>query len=147
MRGFLLLLVLAGFGACGGSDRAACPSGMKADPSRSLPGRHLWCQDEGGRDARYIEFHPGRKQIRQICDYRDGRPAGSYSAWLPGGEPWITGQYLAGQPEGRWEQMDSSGKKVAEGVYRGGHLVSGAPVAGTAACERMAERGPDGRPR
>ncbi len=145
MRRFLLLLVLAGFAACSKSDLAGCPSGMKADPSRSLPGRHLWCQDADGRGTRYIEFQPGRKQVRQICDYRDGQPAGSYSAWLPGGQPWITGQYLAGQPEGHWEQMDSSGKKVAEGVYRDGRLISGVPVAGTASCARMAEHSPAGR--
>jgi hypothetical protein len=147
MNRLVLFLLLAGLGACRKSDQVDCPSGMKADPTRSMPGRHLWCKDDGGRGARYVEFHPGRKQPRQICEFRDGRPAGSYSAWLPGGQPWITGQYLAGQPDGRWEQLDSSGKKAAEGVYRNGQLIAGVPVAGTAACERMAERGPEGRPR
>jgi hypothetical protein len=120
---------------------------MVLDPQRSTPGHHLWCKDRDGRGARYLEFHPGRKQVRQICDYRDGRPAGSYSAWLPGGQTWITGQYLEGKPDGHWDQVDATGKKLAEGVYRGGQLISGAPVAGAAACERMAERGPEGRPR
>jgi antitoxin component YwqK of YwqJK toxin-antitoxin module len=113
---------------------------MTADPKRSMPGRHLWCNDQDGQGARYLEFYPGRKQLRQICDYRNGRPAGSFSAWLPGGEPWITGQYLSGKPDGRWEQRDGSGNKIAEAVYRNGQLIAGVPVAGTAACERMAER-------
>jgi hypothetical protein len=104
-----------------------------------MPGHHLWCKDHGGRDERYVEFQAGRKQTRQTCNYRDGRPAGFYSAWLPDGHPWITGQYLAGKPDGHWDQMDNTGKKVAEGVYRGGHLVAGVPVARLAACERMTE--------
>jgi hypothetical protein len=145
MKRVLVFLVLAAFGACSKSVPADCPSGMKADPARSMPGHHLWCKDEGGRGARYLELHPGRKQVRQICDFRDGRPAGSYSAWLPGGQPRITGQYLAGKPDGHWEQMDSSGKMVAKGVYRNGQLIAGVPVAGTAACERLAERSPEGR--
>jgi hypothetical protein len=140
-------MLLAGLGACAKSDPEACPSGMDAEPQRSMPGHHLWCKDKDGRGSRFIELHPGRKQLRQICDYRDGRPAGSYSAWLPGGQPWITGQYLAGKPDGHWEQMDSSGKKVAEGAYRNGQLIAGVPVAGAAACERMSENGHQGSPR
>ncbi len=141
-----MVLVLAGCAACSKSEQG-CPSGMKVDAARSMPGRHLWCRDEGARAARYIEFHPGGKRPRQICDYRDGRPAGSYSAWFPGGQPWIAGQYLAGQPDGRWEQMDSAGKKAAEGVYRDGRLIAGVPVAGTPVCARMVEPGPEDRPR
>jgi antitoxin component YwqK of YwqJK toxin-antitoxin module len=132
------MLVLAGVGTvtCRRSTPNVCPDGMTVDSQKSKPGQFLWCRGPS-KSARYTDFYPGGKEKRQVCEYRDGRPEGHFAAWLPGGKPWIAGQYVAGNPEGRWTQWDSAGNRAAEGEYRSGRFVAGAPVAGTAVCERL----------
>ena len=50
------------------------------------------------------------------------------------------GQYAVGFKTGKWKQWNASGNLVAEGDYRSGRLVAGAPVAAMAGCERVATK-------
>jgi hypothetical protein len=133
----LLLFACAGLSACRQSGPSLCPEGLSLDPKASKPNEFVWCHSKDGKRAQYIQFYPGGKSNRQSCEYRDGRPDGPFSAWLPDGKTWITGHYQAGQPDGRWAQWDKAGARVAEGEYRNGRFVAGAPVASSAGCEKM----------
>ena len=55
---------------------------------------------------------------------------------LAGGRLLMT-PLTAGRPDGRWNQWDKSGSRVAEGEYRGGRFIAGAPVASAAACDKL----------
>jgi len=138
-RQVLSLLVVAGvgLGACRSSEPRLCPEGMSLDHKQSKPGQFVWCGDQANKTAQYIEYYPGGKEKRRVCNYLDGRPEGPFFAWFPGGKEWITGQYAAGSPDGNWSQRGEAGQRVAEGEYRRGRFVAGAPVAGTAGCEKL----------
>ncbi len=134
---FLLAIACLGSVACKHPGPSVCPEGMSLDGKQSNPGHFVWCHSKEGGRAQYIEFQPDGKEKRQICEFRDGRAEGPFSAWFPGGKVWIAGQFLAGVPDGRWSQWDKSGARVAEGEYRGGRFIAGAPVAGTPICEKL----------
>jgi hypothetical protein len=136
----LLVFTCVGLGACHRSGPAVCPEGMSLDDTVSKAGQIVWCRSNDGKRAQYIEFHPDGKAKRQLCAYLDGRPEGAFSAWMPDGKIWISGQYAAGQPDGRWVQRDKDGQRVAEGEYRAGRFVAGAPVASTAVCQKRNPR-------
>jgi antitoxin component YwqK of YwqJK toxin-antitoxin module len=110
---------------------------MSLNGKESKPGQFEWCRSKDGQRAQYVEFQPGGKEKRQTCDFRNGLPDGPFSAWLPGGKVWIAGQFSAGVPDGRWRQWDKTGLRVAEGEYRRGRFVAGAPVASTAVCDKL----------
>ena len=133
----LLAIVCVDLMACHGSGPRLCPEGMSLDSKQSKPGQFAWCNSRDGRRAQYTEFHPGGKEKRQVCEFRDGRAGGSFVAWFPGGTIWIRGQFTAGRPDGRWSQWDKSGSRVAEGEYRDGRFVAGAPVASAAVCDKL----------
>lgn len=125
------------FAACKRPGPRVCPEGMSLDGKQSKPGHFNWCRSKDGRRAQYIEFQPDGKDRRQICEFRDGRPEGPFTAWFPDGKVWIAGQFAAGLPDGRWNQWDKAGLRVAEGEYRSGRFVAGAPVASTPICDKL----------
>ena len=47
------------------------------------------------------------------------------------------GSYRNGEKQGTWHQWDKTGSLVAEGEYRDGRFVQGAPVGMAARCEQM----------
>ena len=138
-RHFLLLLAISCLGllACRGSRSRICPEGMSLDDKHSKPAQFAWCRNRDSKRAQYIEFQPGGKEKRQTCDFRDGRAEGRFVAWFPNGKVWIAGQFAAGHPQGRWSQWDKSGAMAAEGEYRDGRFVAGAPVASSAVCDKL----------
>jgi hypothetical protein len=138
LRCLVVVLALAGLAGCK-SKPSRCPKGMKEVPLRSEPGKSLWCESPDKTRAQWIEWHPKTTQPRQSCSYRSGHPEGSFTAWYPDGKPWVQGQFADGQKTGKWKQWDAGGNEVAEGDYRSGRLIAGAPVAGMAGCDRAAK--------
>lgn len=134
---FLLAIGCRDLMACERSGSGGCPEGMSLDAKQSKPGQFIWCRNRDRKRAQYIEFQPNGKEKRQICVFREGRAEGPFTAWFPGGKVWIAGQFAEGRPQGRWSQWDNAGLRVAEGEYRDGRFVAGAPVAGTAPCDKL----------
>lgn len=130
----LALLPLALLGAC---SRSICPDGMSLDGGKSQPGRVAFCRSraDAGRTL-WIQLADGGAR-RQACPFLAGRPAGLYQAWHKNGRLWLEGRYAGGLKVGRWAQWDESGKPVADGEYRDGALVQGAPVGAPATCETV----------
>jgi hypothetical protein len=112
-----------------------CPKGMQVVAGRSVSGESIWCKSPDGRTAQWIEFKDGAR--RQVCEYRAGQPDGPFLGLHPTGTHWIEGQFRDGAKSGAWHQWDKTGSLVAEGEYRGGRLIQGAPVAMAAKCEEM----------
>jgi hypothetical protein len=117
---------------------ALCPQGTSFE-AEDAPRRALWCKGGDGRRARWIELYEEGKggTRRQSCPFLDGRPDGNFVSWHPGEKTWVTGLYAAGHKAGRWEQVNNQGRKVAEGEYREGVLIAGAPVGHFASCEKV----------
>ena len=111
-----------------------CPQGMDVIEQRTVTDRSLWCKSPDGRIAQWTEMSNGIK--RQVCHYQEGRPHGPFRAYHPGGKRWIEGQYQDGLKQGAWHQWDKAGAPSADGEYRAGELVQGAPVAAAAKCEQ-----------
>jgi hypothetical protein len=132
----VVVTAVVGFLASSCKRSSQCPEGMSEAGPRSEGGKSLWCKSKDGKLARFIQFH-GPNDRRQSCGYNAGKPEGSYTAWHPGGKPWIEGEYRDGRKSGRWTQWDKLGAKVAEGEYRDGQFVAGAPVGIPATCETM----------
>jgi hypothetical protein len=138
LRCLVVILALGGLAECKSKERF-CPQGMKHVPLRSEPGKAVWCESTDKTRAQWIEWHPKTTRPRQSCSYFNGRPEGSFTAWYPDGKPWVQGQFADGQKAGKWKQWDNGGTEVAEGDYRSGRLIAGAPVAAMAGCERAAK--------
>lgn len=132
----LVLAASSGLACRGGGAGRVCPEGMTLVGAKSVAGKSAWCRSADGKLARWIEFYD-EKNRRQSCGYSGGKPEGSFLAWHPGGKPWIEGEYRQGLKAGHWIQRDKEGLKVAEGEYREGTFVAGAPVANPALCEKM----------
>jgi len=132
------VLLISGLGGCRGKKSSYCPQGMSEVSSRSEPGRSVYCQSPDKVRAQWVELHPKTKRPRQSCSYYNGKPEGSFTAWHADGKPWVHGQFADGLKTGKWKQWDNAGNVVAEGDYRTGRLIAGAPVAGMAGCERKA---------
>jgi hypothetical protein len=133
-------LAFLGLPGCRHKTSPLCPKDMAEIPARSEPGKSIWCQTDDEARAQWIEWQPNTTRPRQSCGYYRGQPDGSFTAWHPDGKPWVQGQFADGQKTGKWQQWDATGHLVAEGDYRGGRLIAGAPVAGMAGCERMVKR-------
>ncbi len=138
---FLILCSLVG---CKHKTSPFCPKDMSPVAARSVPGTSLWCESSNKLRARWIEWHKGTTKLRQSCSYYKGVAQGSFTAWHPNGKLWVQGQFINGQQAGKWKQWDGNGNEVAEGDYRSGRLVAGAPVAGMAGCLK-AGRPPAGK--
>jgi hypothetical protein len=108
---------------------------MQVVAERSMAGQSLWCKSPDGHAAQWTELK-GETQ-RQVCRYQDGAPEGPFRGFHHGGSRWLEGQFRRGLKEGAWQQWDDTGSLVAEGDYRGGRLVGGAPVATPARCEEL----------
>jgi hypothetical protein len=133
-----MAVAVALLGAAGGC-RRVCPDDTIVDTKRSKPGATAFCQSATDPSrAVWIELYPGTKERRQQCPFVGGRPQGDYHAFHRGGAPWLDGRYEAGRKVGRWTQWSPEGAKVAEGHYREGALIEGAPVAFQATCESVA---------
>ncbi len=122
--------------ALGCRAESECPSGMDAVPARSQPGRELWCKTADGARARWFELSSGGGK-RQSCSFLGGQPEGQYLAWHANGRTWIEGAYREGVKVGKWDQWDDAGAHVAQGEYRLGEFVAGAPVGFVAKCEAI----------
>ena len=130
----IALLSLAFFAAC---SKPVCPPEMEPDTAKSQPGRVAFCRHRGdtGRTL-WIQFYEGGGR-RQACPFLAGRPGGLYQAWHKNGQRWLEGRYDGGLKSGRWAQWDETGRPVANGEYREGALVQGAPVGAPAICETI----------
>ena len=124
--------------SCGRPKSPYCPQDMAEVASRTVLGKYVWCESSDKVRAQWIEWHSGTTKPRQSCGYHNLKPEGSFAAWHPEGKPWVQGQFLDGLKVGKWKQWDGLGSEVAEGDYDKGRLIAGAPVAGIAACEKMA---------
>lgn len=133
----VLLSLIALSGACRSGTSPDCPQDMRSVPDRSVPGVSTFCQTSDGKRAQWIEFYDKKGAKRQSCGFANGMPEGSFTAWHPSGKPWVQGIYVNGKKARQWKQWDASGSLVAEGEYRDGRLISGAPVAGMAGCESV----------
>jgi hypothetical protein len=120
-----------------GCGKPICPPGMRADAKRSNPGQNAFCVNPTDiHQAAFVDLHPNGAQ-RQACPFVDGKPSGLYRAFHPGGERWLEGRYENGLKVGRWTQWAADGRKVADGEYREGLMIEGAPVGFPATCERV----------
>lgn len=111
-----------------------CPKGMDVVAQRTVADRSVWCKSPDGRTAQWIDVNNGVK--RQVCEYHEGRAHGPFRAFYPEGTRWIEGQFQNGLKHGAWHQWDKGGSPSADGEYRAGLLVEGAPVASAAKCEQ-----------
>ena len=126
--------MIVGAGGCG---KALCPAGMRVDAQRSTAGSNVFCVNPTDKSHTvFIQLHPNGGR-RQICPFVDGKPAGAYQAFYAGGERWLEGRYEKGRKVGRWMQWAPDGRKVADGEYREGLTVEGAPVGFPASCEAV----------
>jgi hypothetical protein len=138
LRCVVSLLGCAGILALGcQSPIKGCPEGFDGVRERSTPGKVLVCKSRDGTTQRWIELQDGTEKPRQICSFSGGRPAGEFRAFHPDGRDWLRGTYVDGAKSGVWTQLDGDGLKVAEGEYRTGQLVAGAPVGAPARCEAL----------
>jgi hypothetical protein len=112
-----------------------CPGGMQVVEQRTVPDQSVWCKSPDGRIAQWSEVNNTAQ--RQVCQYEEGKAHGPFRAFHAGGARWIEGQFQHGAKHGAWHQWDKTGSLVAEGVYRDGRLVEGAPVAMAAKCEKL----------
>jgi hypothetical protein len=127
---------LLGAGGCG---KPICPTGMRLDSRRSKPGVNAFCESVTDKSrAAFIELHRDGGGRRQVCPFVGGRPTGLYQAFHPDGGRWLEGRYENGVKVGRWTQWASDGRRVADGDYRDGQMVEGAPVGFPATCETIA---------
>ncbi|MBN2575811.1 MAG: hypothetical protein JXP73_14690 [Deltaproteobacteria bacterium] len=140
LRYALVVLVIGGLVGCSRKTSKLCPKGMVEIAARSEAGKSVWCESSDKSRAQWIEWHPKTTRPRQSCSYYKGKPEGSFTAWHPDGKPWVQGQFADGLKAGKWKQWDTSGSEVAEGDYRSGRLVAGAPVAAIAGCEKAVTR-------
>lgn len=138
-RSTLVLLLGAAmvWPACRGQKSSYCAENMDWDQGKSEPDKTVWCRSSDRRTAQFVELHRDGKAKRQSCTYVDGKAEGSFTAWHPNGRTWVAGQFSQGRPVGHWTQWDKAEAKVAEGDYRDGRFIAGAPVAGIALCERQ----------
>jgi hypothetical protein len=132
----LAVLVFVGLPGCARKTSSHCPKDMAEVPARAVPGKSIWCQTKDAARAHWVEWYPNTTRPRQSCNFYRDQPEGSFTAWYSDGKPWVQGQFVDGQKTGKWQQWDISGNLVAEGDYRGGRLIAGAPVAGMAGCDR-----------
>ncbi len=123
--------------ACQSQKSNYCADDMRLDRAKSTPGKAMWCRSTDGKTAQFVELHQDGKTKRQSCMYLEGKAEGSFTAWHPNGNTWIAGQFSLGRAVGHWTQWDKAQVKVAEGDYRDGRFIAGAPVASAAACERQ----------
>jgi hypothetical protein len=137
LRGWVVVLA-AGALLGGGCRRrpALCPSGTSPIPGRSSD-TAVWCQGFDAGRTFWVGLYPGGQHPRQACPFTGGRLEGPYEAWHPSGHQSLTGRYVRGHRHGPWRQLDDAGKKVAEGEYRDGQLVRGAPVGVAATCDSV----------
>ena len=130
-----LAALIVGTAGCG---RRVCPEGMRPDAKRSKAGVSVFCQSNSDASrAAWVQLYR-RAEPRQVCPFIGGRPGGAYQAFHPGGARWLEGRYESGLKVGRWTQWAPDGHKVADGEYRAGQLVEGAPVGFPATCETVA---------
>jgi hypothetical protein len=116
--------------------QSSCPQGY-ADKAGPQPDT-VWCIQRGGDKAVFLQRYPetgGR--VRQMCRFTAGQAEGDFEGWHRNGKVWLKGVFLAGKPDGKWLQLDEQGQKVADGEYRDGRLIQGAPVAVGALCESV----------
>jgi hypothetical protein len=99
--------------------------------------RVLLCQSDDGQQLRWMELHDGTRTPRQVCPFVKGRLEGEFRAYHKNGRDWINGRYAGGELAGTWTQWDDRGEKVAEGEYRLGQLIAGAPVAIASGCQKV----------
>jgi antitoxin component YwqK of YwqJK toxin-antitoxin module len=97
----------------------------------------LYCQTKDEQRSQWIELYEKTGGKRQSCGFAQKQPEGSFTAWHASGKVWIQGQYKAGKKIRLWKQWDEAGALVAEGEYRDGRLIGGAPVGGMAVCETV----------
>jgi hypothetical protein len=136
LRYSIALLVVCGSLGCGRETSPFCPKGLFPVKERSVAGKSLWCESKDQLRSQWIEWHSGSTNLRQSCGFSEGKPEGSFTAWHPGGKPWVQGQFSGGQKIGKWKQWDAGGNEVADGEYSSGRLVAGAPVGAMADCEK-----------
>jgi hypothetical protein len=125
----------------GGCSKPLCPAGMRVDPQRNSQrfpaGANAFCVNPADKSHTvFIQLHPNGAR-RQVCPFIDGKPAGAYQAFHAGGERWLEGRYENGLKVGRWTQWAPDGRKVADGEYREGLTIEGAPVGFPATCESI----------
>lgn len=122
------------FAAC---SKRVCPDEMELDQAKSQPGRVAFCTSRADRShAVWIQLYDSGTR-RQLCPFLGSRPGGVYRSWHKNGSHWLEGRYLNGVKTGRWAQWNEDGHPVADGEYREGALVQGAPVGAPAACEAI----------
>jgi hypothetical protein len=108
-----------------------CPQGFR---EKVADEQAVWCRQAGGKQELYYQLHPTNRRKRQSCPFVAGVLEGPFEAWHPDGKNWLVGRYDTGKPAGKWQQWSETGSKVAEGQYRDGQLINGAPVAMAAIC-------------
>lgn len=133
------LAVTLGF--IGGCNRAKriCPENSKPTGAQTDGG--VWCRTDTPQTY-WVEIHPNTEIARQRCPFEEGRPSGPYEALHVNGALWLKGAYSFGKKSGVWEQWNKEGRRVAQGQYRNGDLVAGAPVGMTATCETITAKAP-----
>ena len=94
----------------------------------------VWCRDRARRKAIYYSSTRAPARGRAVPS-RAACWRGDFEAGTPTASAGSSGHYAEGKLEGKWQQWTRPGSKVADGEYREGRLVSGAPVAVAAICE------------
>lgn len=80
-------------------------------------------------------LYPDKKLAYRTCLFEKNIPHGGFIEQHPNGKTSVAGKYNAGVKVGRWFKWDDKGRKKAEGLYREGTLLEGAPVGNERYCE------------
>ena len=129
-----LVLLLCGAAGAVSCQRTPCPPGTRGEWVAGGEGRVVACEVPESRAAIWIEIaDDGRK--RRECRVNDGVADGPFTAWHEDGSMWIEGYFVNGVRDGHWTEWDLHHVKAAEGDYRRGTLIAGAPAGLAARCE------------
>lgn len=77
----------------------------------------------GMHDGLWEQYYSDGK-VKFRCTYREDRKEGPVAAFSPAGKTIMTGQYLAGSPDGLWLYYDDLGNIARRETYLKGYLIT-----------------------
>jgi hypothetical protein len=116
-----LLLVAAETAGAGGGD-LKCPAGSVERSSRSTWTSEDWCARADGKGTKHGPFRMWSADGSLEGSYRDGAPEGTWVGYYRGGPKSGEAEFKAGVLNGRFRALFTSGKTLAEGVFKNGKL-------------------------
>jgi hypothetical protein len=119
----VLVLALVAEGAAGAAAAdLPCPAGSVSRSSRSTWTNEDWCERPGGQGTKHGPFRMWSAHGRLEGAYREGSPEGTWVGHYQEGPKSGEAEFQAGVLNGRFRALYTSGKTLAEGVFKNGKL-------------------------